>query len=270
MSTAPWSASSNGRAPSPYTQRMVQSVAAMLRLLGSESEPLPLGQLASAVGLAKGTAHGLLKTLLNVGFVDQDPSGRYLLSADLLHLGSVTYDLNELRSLTLNWVDTLAARTGEAAGIAAYRDGRVVIAHHVHSSPPRSSLLRTGSHLHLHASAMGKVILAFDPGAARSVIGNELESLTFRTITQRPRLLTELADVRDRGAAISVEEVEPEIAEFAAPVRDRDGYVVAAVGIDGAVRHLCDERGRPRAEFVAEVVEVARRISRALGHGDPS
>jgi DNA-binding IclR family transcriptional regulator len=252
---------------------MVQSVeraAAMLRLLGSESEPLPLGQLASAVGLAKGTAHGLLKTLLNVGFVDQDPSGRYLLSADLLHLGSVTYDLNELRSLTLNWVDTLAARTGEAAGIAAYRDGRVVIAHHVHSSPPRSSLLRTGSHLHLHASAMGKVILAFDPGAARTVIGNELESLTFRTITQRPRLLTELADVRDRGAAISVEEVEPEIAEFAAPVRDRDGYVVAAVGIDGAVRHLCDERGRPRAEFVAEVVEVARRISRALGHGDPS
>lgn len=248
----------------------VERAAAMLRLLASESEPLPLGQVATAVGLAKGTAHGLLKTLLTVGFVEQDPTGRYMLSADLLNLGSVTFDINELRSLTLNWVDTLAARTGEAAGIAAYRNGIVVVAHHVGSRSPNATALRTGSTLHLHASAMGKVLLAFDPGAARSIIGRELESLTFRTVTQRSRLLAELAEVRDRGAAVSVEEVDPNSAEFAAPVRDRSGHVVAAVGVDGSVRYLCDDRGRPRQEFIDEVIEVARSISRSLGHGEQS
>ena len=80
---------------------------------------MALGQLASAVGLVKPTAHGLLRTLVIAGFVDQDPvTGRYLVGRDLLHLGSVTLDLNELRSVTLNWVDTLAARRRGSPPIA--------------------------------------------------------------------------------------------------------------------------------------------------------
>lgn len=249
----------------------VERAAAMLQLLAVESEPMALGQIASALGLAKGTAHGLLRTLHDVGFVEQEPgSGRYRLGADLLHLGSITLDLNELRSVALNWVDTLAARTGEAAGIAAYRGGGVVVAHHVIGDASGYGSVRTGSVLHLHASALGKVLLAFDPGAARSIVGTTLESLTFRTITERARLLSELAHVRDAGAATSVEEVEPGVAEIAAPVRDRGGYVVAAVGIDGPVSRLCDTRLRPRSDLVKKVVDVARAISRILGHGAAS
>jgi DNA-binding IclR family transcriptional regulator len=246
----------------------VERAASMLRLLAVESEPMGLGQIAAALGLAKGTAHGLLRTLHDVGFVEQDPgSGRYRVGAALLHLGSTTLDLNELRSVALNWVDTLAARAEEAAGIAAYRDGRVVVAHHALGDPSVSGTVRTGSELCLHASALGKVLLAFDPGAARSIVGTTLESLTFRTITERSRLLTELADVRDAGAASSVEEVAPGVAEIAAPVRDRGGFVVAAVGIDGPVARICDGLLRPRRELVSEVLSVARSISRVLGHG---
>jgi DNA-binding IclR family transcriptional regulator len=243
----------------------------MLRLLAVESEPMGLAQIASALGLAKGTAHGLLRTLAEVGFVDQDAdSGRYRVGVDLLHLGSTTLDLNELRSLALNWVDTLAARTGEASRIAAYRDGRVVVAHHVFGSGPGEQVMDTGSTLSLHGSALGKVLLAFDPGAARSIVGQPLEGLTFRTITDRAQLIRELADIRDAGASSSVEEVEPELAGIAAPVRDRGGYVVAAVGIDGPVSRICDTKLRPRADLVDEVVDVARSISRTLGHGRES
>lgn len=249
----------------------VERAAAMLRLLAVENEPMALTQVAGALGLAKGTAHGLLRTLHEVGFVDQDPaSGRYQVGADLLHLGSTTLDLNELRSLSLNWVDTLAARTGEAARIAAYREGQVVVAHHVFRAGPGTQVMDTGSVLSLHASALGKVLLAFDPGAARSIVGQTLESLTFRTITDRSRLLRELADVRDAGSAASVEEVEPDLAGIAAPVRDRGGYVVAAVGVDGPVARICDSRLSPRHELVDEVVSVARAISRVLGHGRES
>jgi len=246
----------------------VERAAAILRLLAVESEPMALGQLAGALGLAKGTVHGLLRTLQEVGFVDQDPaSGHYLVGVDLLHLGSVSLDLNELRSISLNWVDTLAARTGEEARIAAYRGGEVVIAHHVFRAGPGAQVIDTGSVVPLHASALGKVLLAYDPGAARSIVGRTLDPLTFRTVTDRPQLVRELADVRDAGWAASVEEVEPELAGIAAPVRDRGGYVVAAVGVDGPVERICDARLGPRADLVDHVVRIARSISRVLGHG---
>lgn len=252
----------------PGSVQSVERAAAMIQLLAAESEPLGLGQVASGLGLAKGTVHGLLRTLCEVGFVEQEEgTGRYLLGSGLLHLGSTARDLNELRSMSLNWVDTLAARTGHSAGIAAYQNGRVVVAYHLVGEDGTVGSVKNGAELVLHASAFGKVIAAFDPGAARRIVGRELESLTFRTITQRSRLVSELAEVRDAGAATSVEEVEPGLAEIAAPIRDRGGYVVAAVGIDGTQHAVCDARLRPRAELVQEVIAVARSISRALGHG---
>lgn len=245
----------------------------MLRLLAVEAEPVALGQVAAALGLAKGTAHGLLRTLQDVGFVQQEEgTGRYLIGPDLLQLGQVPMNLDELRSASLNWVDTLAARTGEAARIAAWRDGAVVVAHHVLRPEPvgrvgRAPIAPPGEELPLHASAPGKVLLAFDPGAARSILGRDLEALTFRTLTDRTALQRHLADVRDRGWAAAVEEGEPGQAGIAAPVRDRGGWVVAAVGIHGSCEALCDDRLRPREDLADEVVRIARAVSRALGHG---
>src|SRR3712207_831842 len=72
-------------------------------------------ELAGAVGLPKTTTHGLLRTLLAVGFVEQDQrTGRYALGAGLLGLGSHYLDANELRSRASNWADSLAARSGFA------------------------------------------------------------------------------------------------------------------------------------------------------------
>ena len=142
-----------------------------------------------------------------------------------------------------------------------------MIAHHVFGSGPGAQEADTGSSLPLHATALGKVLIAFDPGAARSVVGQQLDRLTFRTITDRSQLLRALADARDTGWAAAVEEVLPDLVGIAAPVRDRGGYVVASVGISGPVRRLCDSRGLPRADLVEQVTGVARSISRALGHG---
>ena len=85
----------------------------------------------------------------------------------------------------------------------------------------------------MHASALGKVLLAFDPGAARSVVGKELAGYTFRTITDRYALQRELAVIRDQGWAADVGESAAGVPAIAAPIRDGGGYVVAAVGIEG-------------------------------------
>lgn len=240
----------------------------MLHLLAAEEEPLGLVQIAGALGLAKGTAHGLLKTLAEVGFVEQEPaSGRYLLAADLYRLGSPRLDLNELRAKALNWTDALAARTGEAARVAAYRDGRAVLAHHVFGTDPEQLAPKPGAMVALHANALGKVLLAYDPSAARSLIGIALQRFTEHTLVDKIALQRELATIRDVGWAAAVEEDRVGCGQIAAPIRDRGGFVVAAVGVEGRLGRLCDDRRRTRTGLVTEVVKAARFISRELGHG---
>lgn len=252
----------------PGHVQSVERAAAIVQLLASEVEPLALAQISAALSLAKPTAHGLLQTLCAVGFVEQEGAqGRYHLGRDLLQLGSATLDVNELRSRAINWTDALAARTGHSARVALFRDGRVLVAHHVFRIGASDDVLQTGSTLPLHASALGKVLVAFDPGAARACLAAPLESLTYRTVCDRATLLRQLADVRDAGWAAAVEEAEPGVAGIAAPIRDRGGYVVAAVGIAGAVDDLCDSRSRPRPELVADVTWAARAVSREFGHG---
>ena len=252
----------------------VERAAAILRLLASEGRPVSLAHVAASLSLAKPTAHGLVQTLREVGFVDQDAdTGQYAVSSGLLDLAAVPADLNEVRSLALNWTDSLAAHSGQEALVAVHSDGDALVAHHVFRPDGTSQVLRTGSTLPLHATALGKVLLAYDLAAVRGLtrrgLGAEgrLTSFTYRTVTDQTRLAHELADVRDHGWAAEVEEAAPGLAGVAAPVRDRNGVVVAAVGIQGDVRDLCDARHRPRAVLVEHVTRTARAISRAFGHG---
>ena len=165
----------------------------MLQLLASEDEPLGLMQVATALDLPKGTVHGLLRTLSEVGFVTQDStSGRYQVSPDLYRLGTPRLDLHELRARALNWTDALAARAEEAVAVAAFRDSAAVVAHYVFGGErnrpthgehdrlarDRERGITVGTRLPLHADALGKVLLAFDPGATRSLVGKPLISLT--------------------------------------------------------------------------------------------
>ncbi len=246
----------------------VERAAAILQVLAVEDAPTGLGELAAALGLAKATTHGLVQTLRDVGFVDQDAeSGGYLIGAGLLELGSRSVDLNELRSQALNWTDALAARSRQAAHVAVYTSGEVLIAHHVFRPDSSVQQVQTGTTHPLHATALGKVLLAYDPRAVRALGAGPLESFTYRTVTDRSRLLRDLADVRDLGWAAAVEEHHPEQAGIAAPVRDRTGQVIAAVGIKGPVDALCDARHRPRTALATLVVQTGRSISREFGHG---
>lgn len=249
----------------PGAVQSVERAAAILRLLAAEEESLALGQVASALALAKPTVHGLIRTLVDVGFVEQDRlSGRYAVAADLFRLGTARLDVNELRSRAMNWTDSLAAHTGESAQLVAFRDGRAVIAHHVFRVGGTDQVVRTGAAVSLHANAFGKVLAAFDPVAARAAAAVPLAALTRRTVTDRQSWRLELARVRTAGWAGAVAEEEPDKAGIAAPVRDRGGYLLAAVGIEGSPDRLCDEKGHPRTALVAQVQRAARSITREL------
>ena len=137
----------------PGQVQSIERAAAILRLLASGPRRLGLGEVAASLGLAKGTTHGILRTLQNVDFVEQDPAtGKYQLGAALLHLGTSYLDVNELRSRSINWADALAARSGEAVRLGTPLEGQVLIVHHVFRPDDTLQTLDVGALLPLHAS----------------------------------------------------------------------------------------------------------------------
>ena len=243
----------------------IERAAAILRLLSGRSLRLGVGELACELSLPKGTVFGILKTLREVGFVEQDrDSGKYQLGPALLHMGSSYLDGNELRTRALNWADGLATRSGESVRIGTRHENQVLIVHHVFRPDDTRQALEVGSLLPAHATALGKVLLANHDYIAAMLAGHALASFTPATVTDIYRFRQELEAIGQRGWAADVGELFHGTASIAAPIEDRRRVTVGAMGITGPIERLCEGR-QPRAEFVDYVLEAARAVSRELG-----
>ncbi|MEV8592386.1 IclR family transcriptional regulator [Streptomyces sp. NPDC052012] len=244
----------------------IERAAAILRLLAGGPRRLGLGEVAASLGLAKGTAHGILRTLQHVDFVEQDAeTGKYQLGAALLHLGTSYLDVNELRSRSLNWADALAARSGEAVRLGTPLEGQVLIVHHVFRPDDTFQTLDVGSLLPLHASSLGKVLLAFGTATVEPDRKPGLEAFTRHTLTDAERLARALTEVREVGWAAEIQEMSMGEAGIAAPIRGHGGLVVGAIGLSGPVERICDSQGKPLPRLISLLREAARAISRDLG-----
>ena len=178
----------------------------------------------------------------------------------MLRLGTGYLDVNELRSRSINWADPLAARSGEAVRIGTVLDGQVLVVHHVFRPDDTFQTLDVGSLLPMHATALGKALLAY--GATPP---DSLDRFTSRTVGTQRELATALRVVRECGWSADIEELTPGEASIAAPIRAYGGLVVGAIGISGHVERLCDSRYHPRPHLVANVRDAARAVSRDLG-----
>jgi DNA-binding IclR family transcriptional regulator len=246
----------------------IERAAAILRLL-SGSRGLSLVEIARALELPKGTAHGLLRTLKLVGFVEQEAeSSLYRLGATLLHIGTSYLDGNELRSQALNWSDTLASRSGESVRIGTLHEGRVLVVHHVFRPDDTAQVMDVGTLLMAHACALGKVLLAFDSAVAERLLRMPLPRATDTTLVRPHLLRRELAQVVARDWAADCGETVEGQASVAAPIRDRRLLVVGAIGISGAMEQIYLD-GEPREDLVSYVTEAAHAVSSDLGAAPP-
>ncbi|MEV5338724.1 IclR family transcriptional regulator [Streptomyces sp. NPDC052676] len=244
----------------------IERAAAILRLLAAGPRRLGLGEVAASLGLAKGTTHGILRTLQHVDFVEQDAAtGKYQLGAALLHLGTSYLDVNELRSRSINWADALAARSGEAVRLGTPLEGRVLVIHHVFRPDDTLQTLDVGALLPLHASSLGKVLLAFGTANLDSAVDAGLEAYTRHTLAREDELTRALAEIRENGWASEVQEMSMGEAGVAAPIRGHGGLAVGAIGLSGPVERICDARGQPELRLLTLLREASRAISRDLG-----
>jgi DNA-binding IclR family transcriptional regulator len=246
---------------------MIQSVdraARIMKVLASGPRRLGVSEIADRLGLTRPTVHGLLQTLQAHGFVEQDrDSDKYQLGAGLLQLGNSYLDLNELRSRSLVHADRLASRADAAVRVGVMHGASVVVVHHVFRPDTTLQILEVGAELPLHASALGKAMLAFLPQQAVSdLLAEPLPRLTSRTLATRA-LREQLSDVREQGYARERDEAVLGESSIASPIFDHAGHAVGAIGIVGDTERIMP-RGAPKAA-VAAVGEAARGISRELG-----
>jgi IclR family acetate operon transcriptional repressor len=239
--------------------RPVASVTRALALLNElyESEPgLGVNELARRIGVNASTASRLLATLESAGVVQRDGQGPYRLGLTLITLADRVLARMDLQTLARPVLVALMERTGETATLSLPGEREAITVDSVPSRASVVSMARLGRPSVLHATAVGKVMLAFGGGQ----LPRDLTALTDRTITDREALASEVVAVRERGYATVFGEREPDVHAIAAPVWGRAGTLAAILGIQGPAARLQDP-----TRVLAALLDGVAGLTRALG-----
>jgi IclR family acetate operon transcriptional repressor len=242
--------------------RPVASVARALALLdelGAATDGLGVNELARRIGVNASTASRLLATLEAGGMVERATGGGpYRLGLRLVALADGVLARLDARELARPRLRELVAATGETATLSVPGSFEAVTVDFVAAESSVVSVARLGRPSVGHATAAGKVVLAFGPAAPRT----ELTRFTERTIVDPDALAAEIDGVRTRGWAEAAGEREPDLNALAAPVFGRSGELAAVLGLQGPAARLTSAR---RAEVLPAVLEAAGALSAALG-----
>ena len=157
----------------------------------------------------------------------------------------------------------LVERFQETCDLGLFDQGEVFYVEVIHSHHALTIASRVGQRLPAHCTASGKVFLAFLPDAELdAVLARPLKTYTARTICDPVQLRAQLEEIRRLGYAFDDEEQEVGVRAVAAPIRDRQGRVIAALGMPGPVSRIQIERF---PELGEGLVAAANAIARQMG-----
>jgi DNA-binding IclR family transcriptional regulator len=217
-----------------------------------------LTDIARRAGLPLPTAHRLVRDLAGWGALARNPDASYSIGPRLWDLGLLSPTHSGLREIASPFLHDIYAATLATVHLAV-RDGTFALyldRISGHASVPVVS--RIGTRLPLHATGVGKVLLAHAPEDVQETVLADLQRVTPYTVVQPGRLRAELARVRQDGFAQTSEEMSLGACSVAVPVRDGSADVVAALGIVVAALK------RDRDRLVAALQVAAQGIHRTL------
>lgn len=250
--------------------KTVQSVERALTIIEALAEygvPVSLGDLAEKVNLKPSTVHRLLSTLIVRGFVVQDENSHYKLSMKLFHIGnSATYAI-DIKKIAAPIMLELLDKCNETVNLAVLDHGEVVYIDQLESNNIVivKMFARVGNHGPAYCTGSGKVLLAgLTPEELnRYICTSELQRFTSDTITDSDMLAKELARVRKDGYALDLGERDEGVRCIAAPIKNHEDQVVAALSVSGPSMRMT--ASYINNELTPMVTELAGRISEKLG-----
>jgi DNA-binding IclR family transcriptional regulator len=239
----------------------VASVARALSLLEElrdSEQGLGVNELARRIDVNPSTVSRLLATLESYGLIQREENGPVRLGLGLVTLADRVLSRLDLQGLARPVLLELMAQTSETATLSLPGEREAIT---VDSVPSRSSVVsmaRLGRPSVAHATAVGKVMLAFGGGPLPRE--RDLVALTERTITDRAALVQEIELVREHGYGTVFGEREVEVNAIAAPVFDRAGELAAILGLQGPASRL-----EQPTRLLDALVEATATLTRALG-----
>ncbi len=241
---------------------------ALLDALAASETGLGVNELARRIGVNASTASRLLATLQDAGMVERAEGGPYRLGLKLVALSDRVLARLDVRERARPLLAALVAQTGETATLSIPGGGEAITVDFVPSPSSVVSLARVGRPSVPHATAVGKVMLAYaPPGQGRR---GALTAFTERSIVDPDALEVELSGVRERGYAEAIGEREPDLAALAAPVFGRGGGLAAILGVQGPASRLpAATRRTLRGPLTAAAAELSRALGADGGDGQP-
>jgi IclR family acetate operon transcriptional repressor len=242
----------------------------ILETVASSGGTASLAETVRRTGLHRSTAHHLLQTLVGFGYLRQDPQTRgYELTAKLFRLTARTWTPEQIGHIAEPTAAELASLSGEGSSVAAYCEGNVTIVAKCDSGNPVRVVQNVGASRPMHATAVGKALVAFLPPAERATIVSRqrFERYTARTIVTPQAFEAELRRVRSAGYAFDDEEHHEGIRCIAAPVFAYTGAAVASLCIVGPKVRMTRQKVRQLRE---PLLTLAQSLSAKLGWTEES
>lgn len=241
----------------------------MLLLFKRNRPTLGITEISQDLGLAKGTVHGLVRTLAKAGFLQQDPESRkYRLGLKIYELGMILAGTLEITDKAAEATSQLAKKTGLVAKVAIWDGSSALLVLHI--DPRAHSLFnrQIGPSIPGYCSALGKAILAHmkSEDIEAYLDRTELVPYTVTTIADRKTLMADLEEIRQKGYSIDREETVLGFECIGAPIAGRTGKVEAAISLSGSTEQLFPEQTEKREAIIKQLLIAAGQISLALGY----
>jgi DNA-binding IclR family transcriptional regulator len=250
--------------PNEYNVRAVERALQILSCFDDEHPERGISEIAQVVDLHKATAHRIVATLVNYGYIERTADKqKYRLGLELASLGFKVIRRMDLRREALQYMKQLVRKWDETCDLSIFDQGRVFYIEVLRGTHALNIAAAVGQRLPAHCTASGKLFLAYLPPAELdAILKQPMESFTDRTITSPDILLRQLEIIRRQGYAEDDEEMEPGVWAVAAPIRNRQGSVIAAMSIPSPISRVTPER---ISEIAKSLTETTAEISRRMG-----
>ncbi len=244
------------------TSTTVEKAVDILFHLHESSDPKGVSAIGRDLGLPKSSAHRLLAALSRRGLVEQNERGEYRPGTIWITLGIGVLERESIVDAARPVLEEGAARLGETFFLVAARSQRIVVLDKVEGSGFLRAAPRIGAEVPVHATAVGKLYLAFAPRQI-APLAHDLKDFTPDTLTDSSALEAAIRDVQSSGWAGSRNEWISGLGVLAAPIR-MQGRMIAAVAVAASSPRLEELGGDSLA---SEIIASAERIAVRLATG---
>nr|WP_277752604.1 IclR family transcriptional regulator [Variovorax guangxiensis] len=223
----------------------------LLSLLAAEGRALTLADLAAQLALPKGTAHRICTQLLSAGFLARDVDERsFVVGPALRRLAFDTLNHGVVRGLRHDVLAELVREVGETCNFTTLDGTQVLYLDRVEAQWPLRLTLDVGSHVPMHCTASGKLLLAHMAPKDRDAViaGLTLTRMTRNSIVDPARLRAECKAIVERDHACDNEEFIAGLVAVAVPVRNAAGVVRAAIAVHAPTARMSLEQARAQLE----------------------